>query len=90
MDNTGNVREWPSEEVLAYYLVQRENEAQSSQESCGQLRVMELGAGKSGLVGLVKAALLRDRGAADFEIVITDGNDRCVDSLRSNVALNEA
>ena len=52
-------------------------------------RVIELGAGKSGLIGLVSASLLNRGGVDDFEVVITDGNDRCVESLQHNVALNE-
>jgi len=51
---------------------------------------MELGAGKSGLVGLVSAALLKSKGFENFEVVITDGNDRCVESLLQNVAVNQS
>ena len=85
MDNTGNVREWPSEEVLAYYLVQRSS--QTAEQSVVR-KVIELGAGKSGLIGLVSAALMHRRQEGACEVVITDGNDRCVQSLQANVALN--
>ncbi len=37
---------------------------------------MELGAGKSGLVGLAMASLL-DYQNVPFEVVITDGNEQC-------------
>ena len=80
-DNTGNVREWPSEEVLAYYLQQRGDQVQQVR------RVIELGAGKSGLVGLVVASMLQDK-AVDFEVVITDGNEKCCESLQRNIELN--
>ena len=88
-DNTGNVREWPSEEVLAYYLVQREKQRVNEQSDpvAGQ-RIIELGAGKSGLVGLVRACQLKNQGATDYEVVITDGNETCVENLQRNVALN--
>mgnify|MGYP001626829630 CR=1 FL=1 len=48
---------------------------------------MELGAGKSGLVGLAMASLL-DYQNVPFEVVITDGNEQCTQSLRDNVELN--
>lgn len=48
---------------------------------------MELGAGKSGLVGLAMASLL-DYKNVPFEVVITDGNEQCTQSLRDNVELN--
>ena len=44
-------------------------------------RVIELGAGKSGLVGLVSACILRRKGIVDYEVVITDGNEKCVQTL---------
>jgi Lysine methyltransferase len=62
-DNTGNIRIWPSEEVLAFYCV--EQRAQFAQK-----RVLELAAGMSGLAGLVVAAL-----ADATRVMITDGNE---------------
>ena len=50
--------------------------------------MIELGAGKSGLIGLVSAALMQQRQESACEVVITDGNERCVESLQTNVALN--
>ena len=58
VDNTGNVREWPSEEILAYYLSQRGIDRADSDYTT-KFRVIELGAGKSGLVGLAVASLLK-------------------------------
>jgi len=51
-------------------------------------RVIELGAGKSGLVGLVSACILRRKGIVDYEVVITDGNEKCVQTLQQNLMLN--
>ena len=81
VDNTGNCREWPSEEILAYYLMQEEGIELGP-------RIMELGAGKSGLVGLAVASLFKHRQVENYEIVITDGNSQCVSSLAHNIALN--
>ena len=67
VDNTGNVRTWPSEEVLAYYLSKKDDVKSKS--------IIELGAGQSGLAGLVYAQRY-----LDSEIVITDGNKDCVTS----------
>jgi len=65
IDNTGNIRVWPSEEFLAVWCLMQTWEGK---------RVLELGAGKSGLAGL----------AVDFkngETLITDGNLECVNCL---------
>lgn len=90
VDNTGNVREWPSEEILAFYLVQRDARAtEKVSQGAQRRRVIELGAGKSGLVGLASAcSLSRIDPALEYEVVITDGNERCVESLQVNVDLN--
>ena len=59
VDNTGNVREWPSEEILAFYLIEKAMQDDTSQLDLSQKRrVIELGAGKSGLVGLAVATFL--------------------------------
>lgn len=88
VDNTGNVRDWPSEEILAYYLVQRAASRQSDSEDRLPVRVLELGAGKSGLVGLVSAFILKQHGVPNPEVVITDGNEKCVETLLANLELN--
>uniref|UniRef100_A0A183DKJ0 Calmodulin-lysine N-methyltransferase n=1 Tax=Gongylonema pulchrum TaxID=637853 RepID=A0A183DKJ0_9BILA len=64
-NSTGNIRIWPSEEYLAYYLLQ--NQAIVRDKS-----VLELGAGMVGLSGLTSARL----GA--HEVVLTDGNEKSV------------
>ena len=88
VDNTGNVREWPSEEILAYYMVQRiKTDLHSSQNHEDPYRIIELGAGKSGLVGLTAACIMKKLGR-NYEVVITDGNELCVQSLCQNVSHN--
>lgn len=74
-DNTGNIRVWPSEECLAYFI----------SENCGHCvgrTFLELGAGMTGLAGLMAAAL-RAR-----EVVLSDGNDKCVMNLKIIAAKN--
>jgi len=75
-DNTGNIRIWPSEEVLAFYCAER-------CEQFAQKRVLELAAGMSGLAGLVVAAL-----GEPSRVVITDGNEQSSKHLAENVKLN--
>ena len=66
IDNTGNVRVWPSEEFLAVWcLVEDERWKDKS--------VLELGAGKSGLAGLAISSLNTAK-----SVIITDGNEECV------------
>eukprot|EP00903_Cladosiphon_okamuranus_P016033 g14804.t2 len=78
VDNTGNVRVWPAEQVLLHLLLS--SPLASSVAGC---RVLELGAGMSGLAGLGLAACSR---AA--EVVITDGNPDALKTLETCVDLN--
>ena len=67
IDNTGNVRIWPSEEFLSVWCLLKGKEFWSNKS------VIELGAGKSGLAGLIVSHFTN--------VLITDGNQECVDSL---------
>ena len=59
IDNTGNVRDWPSEDILAYYLKKKgliKDALTAYTDKEEKLRVIELGAGKTGLVGFAFSA----------------------------------
>jgi hypothetical protein len=60
---------WPSEELLAFYLIQ-ENKTLIHKGAS----LLELGAGQSGLAGFTLAAIRDDLSIVD----ITDGNTQCV------------
>uniref|UniRef100_A0A1I7W285 Calmodulin-lysine N-methyltransferase n=1 Tax=Loa loa TaxID=7209 RepID=A0A1I7W285_LOALO len=75
-NNSGNIRIWPSEECLAYYLLKHEKLVRSK-------TILELGSGMAGLSGLTSAAL----GAA--EVVLTDGNEKSVENIRRIVEINK-
>lgn len=66
VDNTGNVCVWPAESILLYYLLANRN-------LVGGKKVVELGGGSSGLVGLG----LSSTGLCD-EVLITDGHPHCI------------
>uniref|UniRef100_A0A0M3I3L4 Calmodulin-lysine N-methyltransferase n=1 Tax=Ascaris lumbricoides TaxID=6252 RepID=A0A0M3I3L4_ASCLU len=74
-DNTGNVRLWPAEECLAQYLLL--NDA-----VCRGKRVLELGAGMTGLAGLMALT------SGAKSVCLTDGNERSVENLRMIIERN--
>ena len=87
VDNTGNVRDWPSEDILAYYAIKKALIDDDLNET-EQLRILELGAGKTGLIGFALAAICKSRGKSNLISVITDGNNKCVESLQKTWDLN--
>jgi predicted nicotinamide N-methyase len=76
VDNTGNLQLWPCEEILTLYCLFNDQKFLNK-------RIIELGAGFSGLCSLAIKKNL-DIG----EIYITDGNSKSVEALERNVALN--
>jgi len=76
VDNTGNVNIWPSEEILAIYLILNKNRLENK-------KIIELGAGFSGLAALITAKTIP---SAYF--TITDGNTKCVEYLKRNIQSN--
>ena len=76
-DNTGNVCLWPSEEVLAYYLLKYKDQLNGK-------AVCELGAGMTGLAGIFLASL-----ANPAKVLLTDGNKDCVDNMRAIIHRNK-
>ena len=103
VDNTGNICVWNSEEVLAHValgaLFGRDGTippiaaASSSPAlllppSSTPLRVLELGAGMSGLCG-VAVAYSQPLSARIGEVLLTDGNAACVEGMKYQLAWNQ-
>ncbi|KNC54578.1 uncharacterized protein AMSG_12353 [Thecamonas trahens ATCC 50062] len=80
-NNTGNICIWPSEEVFAHLLLTRH----AGLLARNSFRAIELGAGMTGLAGVVVAAAAASDTAA---VVVTDGNPTSVDLLAANLAAN--
>lgn len=76
-DNTGNVCLWPSEEVLASYLLNHKD------QFCGKA-VCELGAGMTGLAGIFLASF-----GNPSKVLLTDGNSDCVENMKSIIYQNK-
>lgn len=76
-NNTGNVRVWPSEECLAFYLLR-------NRAICRNRRVLELGGGMSCLAGIFVAKY-----CGPESLTLTDGNVTSVENVRRIVARNE-
>lgn len=75
-DNTGNVRLWPSEEILTYFCLKNKTFFQNK-------LVCELGAGMTGLASmfLAKCGLPK-------KILVTDGNEKSAENLKFMVEIN--
>lgn len=79
VDNTGNVKVWPAEKVLANFLIKNSYLFEEK-------RICELGAGKSGMAAIALAIKLKDKIG---EIMISDGNEECWESIKRNLNLNK-
>lgn len=91
VDNTGNIRTWPSEQILLWLMLQNRvfHHAQTKDEKPGTaapINCCELG---SGMAGLASLGLLAHAPFAIDRMLITDGNPRCVDSLTAAVSENQ-
>eukprot|EP01083_Nonionella_stella_P139566 425968_1 len=78
VDSTGLACTWPAEEVLAYICLQRASIFRNA-------RVLELGAGMTGMAGIIVATALDPS-----EVVITDGNPQTSEYLSKNIELNQS
>lgn len=92
VDATGLVREWPCERILAAALVSWAARPDPNSPSHSEipslrlldgLRVIELGAGSSGLAGLALCSAARGT-----EVLLTDGHPEAARALARNVCLN--
>ncbi|VDP76645.1 unnamed protein product [Echinostoma caproni] len=96
-DNTGNVHVWSSELLLAHAFLCIPAypgllRLFSSRFLPGHLqRVCELGAGMTGAAGLALCACgsLPEPMFKPFYVLLTDGNERCVESLKANAERQE-
>ncbi|ETV74343.1 hypothetical protein H257_10934 [Aphanomyces astaci] len=82
VDNTGNIRTWPCEDLLWRVLIDK------FPDTAPPRRVLELGAGMCGVAGLALACQLPATSIS--HVVVTDGNASCVENLRLNVEANIA
>ena len=69
---------WPAEEQLAHFFLKNSSLFEGK-------RVCELGAGKSGLAAIALAIKLQSKLG---EILISDGNESCCESIKTNLQLN--
>jgi hypothetical protein len=91
VDSTGLVQQWPCEEALASLLVRCAALPASHADRARRgglldaLRVLELGAGSSGLAGCALA-----RAARSCDVTLTDGHPEAARALARHVWLNSA
>ena len=74
-NNTGNICVWPSEEVLSGYCLENPHLFKDK-------NVLELGAGMTGLAGLIVAQTCSPK-----HVLITDGNENSIENL--DIVVNE-
>lgn len=67
-NNTGNIRIWPSEECLTYYLLE-------NRKLFAGKTMLEIGGGMTGLAGISCAFIAA-------EVIITDGNKKSIENLQ--------
>jgi len=80
VDNTGLSKLWPCEACLALHCL-----SDLGAHVFTGKRVLELGAGQNGLCGLALAAMF------DAEcVVLSDGNQTCIEYLTENININDA
>lgn len=93
VDNTGNIRTWPSEQILLWHMLrsgigskihQSIRDSSSSAESTA-VNCCELG---SGMAGLASLGLLAHSPFPIGRILITDGNPLAVDNLKTTLEEN--
>ncbi|KRX09675.1 hypothetical protein PPERSA_02547 [Pseudocohnilembus persalinus] len=81
IDSTG-VQLWPAEEVLAYFCLKKIKQFKNQS-------IIELGAGYSGLAGILLAKfLLENQQQTNLNLKITDGNSVCAKHLQKNIEIN--
>jgi len=75
IDSTGNLL-WPAEELLALAILKADVLIPKKQS----LRILELGAGFSGLAGIVMGVVaLASKQADSVHVCLTDGNETCAE-----------
>lgn len=82
-DNSGNVRLWPCEEVLAYLI-----RFGFLRQHLNGTRICEIGAGMTALAGLVILSMSNNSIISIPEIYLTDGNERSIDNVHHLVQKN--
>lgn len=91
VDNTGNIRTWPSEQILLWHVLRSGVGRQISRDAThpaggnASINCCELG---SGMAGLASLGLLAHSPFAIGEMLITDGNPKSVDNLKLTVEEN--
>ncbi|GMF51661.1 unnamed protein product [Phytophthora fragariaefolia] len=89
VDNTGNIRTWPSEQILLSYLLQSGVCSRVQRRDVGgellPIACCELG---SGMAGLASLGLLARPPVALQRVVVTDGNPQSVKNLQLCVEEN--
>jgi len=81
IDNTGNIRTWPGEKLLATHML---TEAANIRPN---VVYFELGAGADGVVGLLLHKRLKELGLQS-RVLISDGNAQAAQRLDQNCLLN--
>ena len=84
IDNTGNIRVWPAEEVLLLFLLTEFSAPNllASFISPSPPVVLEIGGGMTGLAGIGISTQCE-------RVVVTDGHPGCVKNMRACVAMGE-
>jgi hypothetical protein len=73
VDNTGNVRIWPAEQILTQVVLRNERVQQLFRSDPTRTKLLELGGGMTALCGLSLAI-----GGVTDSVVLTDGHPHCV------------
>jgi calmodulin-lysine N-methyltransferase len=83
IDNTGNIRTWPSEQILLKYLIHYINGKCTNHTNTTRLKVCELGAGMAGLGAFGLLAYYKNHSSSiQMDMLITDGNSKAVENLQ--------